>query len=127
MVSLNIKLLKKRTTDTFESLNLQQLKKDIFLYVNSIPFGGELHASNIIDICHNYDIKRVDLPIEMKGVILCPDIESSTITLSDNDALIIPYNLEKGVTPKTTLYFIDYYRVESGVANPIDNIGLNIS
>lgn len=127
MVSLNIKLLKKRSTDTFESLNLQQLKKDIFMYVNSIPFGGELHASNIIDICHNYDIKRVDLPIEMTGVILCPDIESSTITLSDNDALVIPYNVESGVTPKTTLYFIDYYRVESGVANPIDNIGLNIT
>jgi hypothetical protein len=127
MVSLNITLLKKRVTDTYDSLQLQQLKKDIFTYINTIPFGGELHASNIVDICHNYDIKRVDLPIEMTGVILCPDIESSTITLADNDALVIPYNVERGVTPKTTLYFIDYYRVESGVANPIDNIGLNIT
>ena len=124
MVSLNIKLLKKKATDTFESLNIQQLKKDIFLYINTIPFGEELQASNIIDICHNYGIKRVDLPIEMTGVILCPD--GSTITLTDSDVLTIPYNLSKGVTPKTTLYFIDYYRIENGVMNPIDNIGLSI-
>jgi hypothetical protein len=124
MVSLNIKLLKKKATDTFESLDIQQLKKDIFLYINTIPFGEELQASNIIDICHNYNIKRVDLPIEMTGVILCPD--GSTLTLEDSDVLTIPYNLAKGVTPKTTLYFIDYYRVENGVINPIDNIGLSI-
>jgi hypothetical protein len=125
MVSLNINLLRKRATDTFDTLNLQQLKKDIFTYVNTIPFGGDLHASNIVDICHNYDIRRVDLPITMTGVILCPD--GSTITISDSDVLTIPYNLAKGVTPKTASYFIDYYRVENGVTNPIDNIGLNIA
>ena len=125
MVSLNIKLLKKKPIDTYESLNLQQLKKDIFLYVNSIPFGEELQASSIVDICHNYNIKRVDLPIEMTGVILCPD--GSTITLVDNDVLTIPTVLDKGVTPKTALYFIDYYRVVAGVVNPIDNIGLSIA
>lgn len=125
MVSLNIQLLKKRPTDTFESLNMQQLKKDIFLYVNTIPFGEELHASKIVDICHNYDIKRVDLPISMTGVILCPD--GTNLNISDNDSLAIPYNLAKGVTPKTTAYFIDYYRTENGQVNPIDNIGLNIA
>ena len=124
-VSLDIKLIKKRSTDTFESLNLQNLKKDLFTYINTIPFGGELHASNIVDICHNYDIKRVDLPITMIGNILCPD--GSTITVQDSDVLAIPYNLSKGVTPKTSLYFIDYYRVAAGVAHPIDNIGLNIA
>jgi hypothetical protein len=95
------------------------------LYVNSIPFGEELQASSIVDICHNYNIKRVDLPIEMTGVILCPD--GSTITLVDNDVLTIPTVLDKGVTPKTALYFIDYYRVVAGVVNPIDNIGLSIA
>jgi hypothetical protein len=124
MVSLNIQLLKKRPTDTFESLNIQQLKKDIFLYINTIPFGEELHASRIVDICHNYDIRRVDLPISMKGVILCPD--GTSLPISGNDALTIPNNLAKGVTPKTTAYFIDYYRTENGQINPIDNIGLNI-
>lgn len=124
-VSLKINLLKKRAPDTFESLNLQQLKKDIFTYINTIPFGGELHASNIVDICHNYNIKRVDLPIDMQGLIFCTD--GTTVSLSDSDVLTIPHLPSKGVTNKTTLYFIDYYRVEAGISHPIDNIGLNIA
>ena len=125
MVSLKIKLLKKRPVDTYDSLNLQNLKKDIFTYINTIPFGAELHASNIVDICHNYGIKRVDLPITMTGIILCPD--GSTITLENEDVLAIPQALEKGVTPKTTLYFIDYYKVENGETQAIDNIDLGIA
>ena len=124
MVSLKIDLLKKRSTDTFDSLNLQQLKADLFNYINSIPFGSELYASNLVDICHNYSIKRVDLPISMTGVILCND--GSSITISDSDSLTIPYNLSKGISPKTTQYFIDYYRIENGVTYPVDNIGLNL-
>jgi hypothetical protein len=125
MVSLEINLIKKRSTDTYTSLGLQNLKKDIFNYVNSIPFGAELQASNIVDLCHNYSIKRVDLPIQMKGIILCPD--GTSLYLSDTDILSIPKRLDKSVTPNTTLYFIDYYRTVNGVTNPIDNIGLNIS
>jgi hypothetical protein len=126
MVSLKINLIKKRPTDNYDSLNIQQLKKDIFTYVNSIPFGGELHASNIVDICHNYDIKRVDLPITMSGEILCPD-GGPAISLTDTDVLMIPYAIDRGVTSKTTLYFIDYYKAENGVINPQDNIGINIT
>ena len=125
MVSLKINLLKKRPTDTYESLNLAKLKQDIFKYINTLPFGGDLQASSIIDLCHNYNIKRVDLPINMQGLILCPD--GTSIALEDNDVLTIPYSLEKGVTPKTTAYFIDYYRIEKDVLLPIDNIGLNIA
>jgi hypothetical protein len=47
--------------------------------------------------------------------------------LNDYDVLTIPDLPSKGVTSKTTLYFIDYYRVEAGIAHPIDNIGLNIA
>jgi hypothetical protein len=126
MVSLSLNLVKKRSTDTYTSLNLQNLKKDIFTYINSIPFGGELHASNIVDICHNYDIKRVDLPVTMTGQILCPD-NGAPITLTDTDVLTIPTNVARGVTPKTTLYFIDYYKIVDGVTTPQDNIGLNIA
>ena len=125
MVSLNIGLIKKRTSDTYESLNLKGLKKDIFTYVNSIPFGEQLQASNIVDICHNYSIKRVDLPLAMEGTILCPD--GTSLYLSDADVLAIPTNIAKGVSPNTTQYFIDYYRVVDGVAQPIDNIGLSIA
>ena len=125
MVSLNINIIKKRATDTFESLNLQQLKKDLFKYINTIPIGHDLQASNLIDICHNYDIRRVDLPIEMRGVVFCSD--GTVIELDADDALTIPKNIEKGVSSKTTAFFIDYYRIESGVTYPIDNIGLNIA
>lgn len=125
MVSLKLNISKKRPTDTYESLNLQQLKKDLFKYINTIPIGQELHASNIIDICHNYDIRRVDLPIEMRGVIFCPD--GSVIELEDDDTLAIPQELSKGVTNKTTAFFIDYYRLDNGIVYPIDNIGLNIA
>jgi hypothetical protein len=124
MVSLNIRLLKKRPTDSYDSLNLQQLKKDIYTYINTIPFGGELYASNLVDICHNYDIKRVDLPIKMTGLILCPD--GSSVSLQNEDVLTIPSLPDQGVTPKTALYFIDYYRVEKGATQPVDNIGLSI-
>ena len=125
MVSLDINLVKKRYTDTFESLKLQKLKQDIFTYINTIPFGGVLQASSIVNICHNYDIRRVDLPISMTANILCPD--GTTLTLTDSDIIEIPNLPLKGVTPKTAAYFIDYYRVDSGSANPIDNIGLNIA
>lgn len=125
MVSLKLNLVKKRPTDTYESLNLQQLKKDLFNYINTIPIGQDLQASSIINICHNYDIRRVDLPIEMTGVIFAPD--GSIIELENDDLLSIPQELSKGVTSKTTAFFIDYYRMEAGAAHPIDNIGLNIA
>jgi hypothetical protein len=125
MVSLNINLIKKRYTDTFESLNLKKLKQDIFAYINSIPFGGVLQASSIIDLCHNYDIRRVDLPIAMSANILCPD--GTTISLNDSDIIEKPNLPSKGVTPKTVGYFIDYYRTGVGTNNPVDNIGLNIA
>jgi hypothetical protein len=125
MVSLRINLIKKRAIDSYESLNLVQLKKDLFTYINTIPFGEQLYASSIIDICHNYDIRRVDLPITMEGVILC--LDGTTIELSDSDVLEIPITLSKGVTPKTTAYFIDYYRIDGSTPHPIDNIGLNIA
>jgi len=125
MISLKINLVKKNPVDTFESLNLQQLKKDIFNYINTLPFGDQLHASNIVKLCHNYDIKHVDLPIEMTGQILAPGGE--VIYVNDNDSLTIPYNLTSGVSPKTVGYFIDYYRIEDGVTQPVDNIGINIS
>ena len=125
LVSLNINLIKKNPIDTYNSLNLQQLKKDIFNYVNTIPFGEQLYASNIVKLCHNYNIKHVDLPIEMSGQILAPD---GTVTyITSSDALIIPYNIAAGVSAKTAGYFIDYYRTENGTVHPVDNIGINIS
>lgn len=125
IVSLEINLIKKNLIDSYESLNIQQLKKDIFNYVNTIPFGEQLYASAIVDLCHNYNIKRVELPIKMTGQILAPN--GKIVKITDSDVLTIPYDLSNGITAKTTGYFIDYYRIEENVANPVDNIGINIS
>jgi hypothetical protein len=126
-VSIEIKLVAKRYLDTFESLNLSGLKKDIFNYINGLGFSEELHASKIIDICHNYDIKRVDLPIVMRGEILCASNRQKTISLYGEDLLAIPEDLPNGISPKTTLYFADYYRkMDNGTYQVVDNIGITL-
>ena len=124
-VSIEIPIVKKRSTDTYDSLKLNKLKQDIFTYINGIPFGEDLYASKIIDICHNYDILRVDLPVGLKGDILCND--GSVITIIDNDFLSIPTDIPKGVSKMTTLYFTDYYRYDqSDDLETVDNIGIKL-
>jgi hypothetical protein len=124
-VSLQLGIVRKSANDTYDSLGLNSLKHDIFNYVNSIPFGEDLYASRIVDLCHNYNISRVDLPIVMTGDILCND--GTSITITDGDYLTIPTNIRQGVSKRTVQYFIDYYRVEDGdVVNIIDSIGLNL-
>ena len=126
-VSLEIPIVRKRASDTYTSLGLDSLKQDIFNYVNTLSFEETLYASKIIQICHNYDISRVDLPITMTGNILCPD--GTSILLSDSDLLAIPNTLAsvaKGISPKTTQYFINYYKPSDGINNPADNIGIKL-
>jgi hypothetical protein len=123
-VSLNIPLVLKNPNDTYDSLNLNKLKQEIFNYVNTIPFGEDLYASKIITICHNYNISRVDLPITLKGNILCND--GTSINIVDNDYLKIPTNIPVGVSPKTTQFFINYYDTSIGGTNVLDNIGLEL-
>jgi hypothetical protein len=124
-VSVEMGIVKKRSTDTYDSLRLNKLKQDIFTYINSIPFGEDLYASKIIDLCHNYDILRVDLPVSLKGDILCND--GTVITITDNDYLAIPTEIHKGVSKMTTLYFTDYYRFDqSDNLETVDNIGIKL-
>jgi hypothetical protein len=124
-VALDLNLTRKNSFDTYESLSLNSLKSDIFNYINTIPFGEDLYTSKIIDICHNYDIARVNLPIRIEGNILCND--GTTITLEGADGLSIPTNIAKGVSKKTTLYFIDYFKQDTEKSGTvIDSIGLNL-
>jgi hypothetical protein len=124
-VSLEIPVVKKQSTDTYDSLRLNKLKQDIFTYINTIPFGEDLYASKIIDLCHNYDIARVDLPVVLKGDIFCND--GTIITITDTDYLSIPTRIEKGVSKMTTLYFTDYYRFDQDdELETVDNIGIKL-
>ena len=116
-VTMNLKLYKKYSTDT---LPITQIKQDIFNYINNIPFGEDLIVSNIVDICHNYKVKRVDLPIVITGTIWVPatDKDDSLIITSD-DVLAIPDSTSKGISKKTTLFFGNYYD-----DNGNENIGI---
>jgi len=120
-VSLNLKLFKQFSTDT---LPVDKIKQDIFNYINTIPFGESLYISKIVDICHDYSIKRVDLPVTVDGEILC--VDGTTLSISSTDVLDIPTNLTKGVTKNTTQFFIDYYTVGSDNTNLTDNIGIEV-
>jgi hypothetical protein len=124
-VSLEIPIVRKNSSDTYDTLKLNKLKQDIFTYVNNIPFGEDLFASKIVDICHNYSISRVDLPITLKGDIFCND--GSILTIVDNDYLTIPTDIAKGVSKMTTLFFTDYYRVDqTNDVEAVDNIGIKL-
>jgi hypothetical protein len=123
-VELDLTLAKANSNDTYTSLNINQLKQDLFTYINTIPFGETVHASKIVTICHNYNISRVELPISMTGNILCND--GSSLKVEGGDYLEIPTNISLGVSPKTTQFFINYYDTSVGGTNVIDNIGITL-
>lgn len=106
-VSVYLKVVRKSATDV---IDVESIKKDIFSYINNIPFGESLDISTLIDICHNYNIKRVDLPVIVRGIILPPYSDTAeTINVSGTDNIEIPYLPEKGVTKNTTAFFTSYF------------------
>jgi hypothetical protein len=106
-VSVKVRIVKKSALDT---VDINAIKADIFKYVNGLTIGESISASKIVDICHNYDIKRVDLPVILKGSVIAPfSSTDSTIYISGTDTLVIPNNSSVGVTPYTTAFFINYF------------------
>ena len=107
-------------------LNGQDIKRDIFNYVNSLSFGDSVAVSKFVDICHNYDIKRVDLPVLLSGNILVPSTTvGQTLPLTSTDLLTLPYDpnlIPYGVSSRTTMFFINYQDITGR-----DSIGLSIS
>jgi hypothetical protein len=123
-VSMNITIVRNSITDTAASIGISKMQQDIFTYVNTIPFGQSLNISKIIDICHNYPIKRVDLPLLVNGQIYTTT--GSSINISSTDDLTIPVNVAEGVSPNTTLYFIDYFTQAANGTTSTTNIGINL-
>jgi hypothetical protein len=112
--SLSTKLLLTRgagpETETTIKQNIRQAISD---YVNSLSFGEEIAVSRIVDICHNYNVRRVDLPVSLSGSILVPTAVNSSkfAQVTTSDVLSIPFNpvfAKYGVSSKTTMFFIDY-------------------
>jgi hypothetical protein len=117
-VSVALTVYRRNTT---VELPIELIKQDIFKYINSLDFGQTLIASKLIDICHNYDITHVELPIKMTGSIL--GLDNSVIEIQSNNELIIPVNYTAGVTPNTTLFFADYFNT-SNVENMAESIDI---
>lgn len=107
-VSIGLKLHRRNAKAEFPA---DQLKKDIFNHVNNIKFGEHLYVSSIVDICHNYEIKYVELPVKLTGEIFSN--HSTIVTVTDNDVLKIPTVADLGISPKTTVFITDYFRTDT--------------
>lgn len=101
--TVNISLKKKKASTV---LPIADIKKDIYNYINSRGFGENVEVSELINICHNYEIKSVVLPIKLTGQIYTPG--STVINISSENALEIPDQPNSGVTKRTSLFIADY-------------------
>lgn len=131
-VSINLRLIRASSSVP----NVSDIRNALYKYINNLPFGEPVVASRIIDICHNFDIKRVDLPLTLHSSLLIPKAEvatsafpdagSATYTSSADDLLIIPSDnadlLNYGVSSKTAMFFANY----SG-ANGQDLIAISVN
>jgi len=110
----------------FPDFDTTELKQAIFNYINGLTFGDTLYASNIIDICHNFDIKYVDLPLTLRGLISPPGGEE-TIELVSSDSLAIPNRPDLLVTPNTTTFFSELFVPDSeGVTAGNESISISL-
>ena len=95
-----------------QTTSIPDIKQAIFNYINGLTFGESLVVSKIVDICHNFNVKRVDLPVVVNGTILLPTATAFTVSpISSSDLLSIPFTselLQYGVSAKTTAFFADY-------------------
>ncbi len=116
--SLSVNLLLDRgNVSTPDATTKQQIREAICSYINGLPFGEEVAISRLIDICHNFNIRRVDLPVTLNGTILVPTAGKTHkyVPLSSTDVLTIPHSpvhQNYGVSAKTTMFFIDYNDTE---------------
>ena len=120
-VTVGLKLHRRTSSE----LPVDKIKQDIYNYVNSVKFGETLHASKIIDICHNYDVKYVEFPIKLTGSIYTN--KGTVINISGADSLQIPTVLSAGVSPKTTLFFADYLKTGASDIDNQNNMSESIS
>jgi len=120
-------LLDKAGQAVSDEVTKQSIRQAICDYVNALPFGEEVAVSRIVDICHNYNVRRVDLPVTLNGTILLPSASSTVkfVPTLTNDTMSIPYDplfLSYGMSAKTTMFFIDYNDV-----NGADTINISMN
>jgi hypothetical protein len=115
-VTVNLKVHKKTNLTV---LPIENIKQDIYNYINSKNFQDDVNVSEIIDICHNYDIRNVELPVTLTGDIYTN--QSTVLTITDKDVLAIPTNLDLGVSKNTTIFMIDYFKSSASSASNLSS------
>lgn len=110
MVTMSLSVVANKTGPAVDTVSLQ---RDLFNYVNSLGIGQPIVVSQIVNICHKYNISRVDLPIVLNGRILAPynhlGAADQDIFIEGNDFLQIPNYAQYGVTQDNTAFFLNYF------------------
>lgn len=89
-----------------EGTSGEEIRKKVYEYINSIPFGGTVRVDEIVSIIKAFSgVQSVDLPIRLTGDIFAPD--GTTRTIRSQSILEIPSVPEILVTPYTTLFFAE--------------------
>lgn len=98
-----------------QAVDVLGIKQGIFDYINNLSFGDTVAVSKIIDICHNFAVRRVNLPVVLTGTILLPSLTAGeTRVMTSSDVLSVPYDaelLKKGLSSKTTMFFVNHQDV----------------
>jgi len=120
IVNLSLSLIANTTGPKVDTVALQG---DVFNYINELEPGQPIVVSQIVKLCHNYNISRVDLPIVLNGRILAPYSNASSTDVSDQDVIIrgtdfltIPELPAYGVSAANTAFFITYFN-DNGLSN----------
>jgi hypothetical protein len=110
MVTMSLSLVANKTGPLVDTVALQ---RDLFNYVNSLGIGESIVVSQIVNLCHKYNVARVDLPIVLNGRILAPynttGAADQDIFIEGNDFLQIPDYEQYGVTQDNTAFFLNYF------------------
>jgi len=93
-----------------QEVDVAAIKQDIFNYVNGLKLGESVSASHLINICHKYNIKQVQLPLLLTGRVLKPTTAGTKfLNIRGDDKLEIPNLPKQGISPNNTAFFIEYF------------------
>lgn len=83
-----------------------EIRKDIYDYINAIPAGGDLNLDRVVESVRKVSgVTQIDLPLLVAGRIYPPSGEP--IDIVSNNRLEIPVLAERQVAPDTTSFFVD--------------------
>lgn len=93
-----------------QTVDTAAIKQDIFNYINGLALGETVSASHLVNICHKYNVKQVQLPLLLTGRVLKPTTTGTKfLSIRGTDKLEIPNLPAQGISPNNTAFFIEYF------------------